>query len=311
MVGQLSRYTRTFPEGAPIGIASWGARHDDDPTRSHTASALRRATRRMSIGPPVVRLGAIAVLLVTILLASAEPASGATGQDAWGGIVAGAGSGTIRAPMRQLTDTPDPSTETDTADEASRVPPMVAVLNKQAVRSAGNLARVSAVAVPNLTLRAEFVVDARAERASAASAAMTAVAVAQAEAEAARSAKAALEAQTASDAAAAAELAAAQQADAEVAARTAQMAAVSATQEAQAAATREAEASMAAERARADALAAAAEASKRQLASRVAMFVFVLTVLAGGILGLRFWRNRKEPFVLKSIPVSVMANAHV
>ena len=302
MVGQLSRCTRAFPVSAPGGIPSWGERHDDDPARSHTELPPRRATRRMSIGPPVVRLGAIAALSATILLSNAVPASGAAGPDpllAWGGIDAGAGSVAFRAPTTQSTDTPDPLTETDSADEGGRVNAMVAVLSQQAVRSVRNLARVSAVAVPNLTSRADFVVDARAERASVASAAAAAVAVAQAEAEAARSTTAALEAQTASDAATAAELAAAQQADAEVAARTAQLAAVSAAHEAQAAATREAEA-----------FAAAAEASKRQLTNRVAMLVIALTVMAGGILGIRFWRNRKEPFVLKAVPVSVTANAH-
>ena len=253
---------------------------------------------------------------MAILLVSAVPASGVAGPHAVlaiAGIDAGVGSGVFRAPMRQSTDTPDPSTETDTADDASRMAAVVAILNQQAVRSAGNLERVSDVVVPNLTLRAEFVVDARAERALAASAAVTAVAVAQAEAEAARSAKAALEAQTASDVATAAELAAAQQADTEAATRDAQVAAKVATQEAEAAALiefRKAEASAAATTAKTDALAAAAEASKRQSVYRVSLLFIAFALVLGSVLALRLWRNRKEPFVLKAIPVTVTASAH-
>ena len=242
----------------------------------------------MSIGPQAMRLGAVAVFSATLLLGNAGPAWGAAQPDTVPsrvGMDAGTGSGALRAPMRQSADTPDPAAETDTADEASRRAAVVAILNQHSLRGAKNLARVSAVTVPNASSHAEFVVDARAERALAASAAATA--------------------------ATAAALAAAQQADAEAATRTAQSAAVTATQEARAAATREAEASAAAATARADALAAATEASKRQFSHRVAMLMIALTALAGGILGFRLWRNKKEPFVLKAIPVNLTANAHV
>ena len=298
--------------GAAIEIPSLGGSHHGNPVRSHATSPERRTTWWMSIEPQAVRFGAVAVFSATLLLGNAGPAWGAVQPDtvpSQVGMDAGTGSGALRAPMRQSADTPDPAAETDAVDEANRRAAVVAILNQHAIRGAENLARVSAVPVPNASSHAEFVVDARAERVLAASAAATAAAVAKSET--ALSVQATVEALAASDATTAAALVAAQQADAATATRIAQAAAVTATQEAQAAATREAEAATAAATARADALAAATEASKRQLSHRVAMLMIALIALAGGILGFRLWRNKKEPFVLKAIPVNLTANAHV
>ena len=194
---------------------------------------------------------------------------------------------------------------------------MVAVLDRQRTEGAENLERVSAMVVPNLTVRPEFVVDARVERAADVNAAALAAKIAEdkvaaAEAEVARSIQEASEAQVASDTAATAALAG-QQADAEAATRASQEAAARAAQDAEEAtlaATREAEASAAVATARADALAAAAEASNRQRSKQVLLLLGSVIPLAAGILGIRLWRNRKEPFVLKAIPVNMAAHAH-
>jgi hypothetical protein len=62
--------------------------------------------------------------------------------------------------------------------------------------------------------------------------------------------------------------------------------------------------------ARAEAQAAAVVESNRQFLQRMTILLLSLALLIGGFLGLRFWRNRKEPFVLKAIPGSGTAHAH-
>jgi hypothetical protein len=82
-----------------------------------------------------------------------------------------------------------------------------------------------------------------------------------------------------------------------------------ATAEAQVAAraVREAEAATT----RAEAQTAAAVESNRQLMQRVTALVLTFALLISGFLGVRIWRNRKEPFVLKAMPAggAVQANA--
>jgi hypothetical protein len=243
--------------------------------------------------------------------------------------------------LRQTADAPVAGPAEPTTDaELGRIAVLTTMLNQQGAQSLGNLERVSSIEVLNRTLRPEFVVDARMERVAAASAASEAAAL-----EATRSAELAAEAQAEADAAVAAALAA-DQADDEArtltaqaaasATRVAETAAVAATREAEtatlaatreaealaavatrtadaqaaASAIREAEASAAAATALAEAEAAAAAAGSHQFSQRVMMVLLSLALLVGSFLGLRYWRNRKEPFVLKAVPVTVTAQAH-
>jgi hypothetical protein len=124
--------------------------------------------------------------------------------------------------------------------------------------------------------------------------------VATQEAEASAAVAAALAADQKKDAAQAATVAATRQAEAAAADATA-------TAEAQAAsrAVREADAATA----RAEAQTAAAVENNRQFVQRVTILLVSLALLIGGFLCLRFWRNRKEPFVLKANPGSGAAHA--
>ena len=291
----------------------------------------RQMSGRLPVGrTTVARYGAIATFVVLIQMVNVASVMGAPGPVAsLSGASVGEGTEVLPAPLRQsTTEAADLEMPTDSGaeSEGSRISAIVAVVNRQGIQGAESLQRVSAIAVPNLVPEPEFVVDARVERAAEANAAATATAVAAADV--ALSVQATVEAQAASDASAAAALAVAQQVEADAAASAAvaadatataraeateaaiAMAAARETQAAAVAATREAEASVAAATARADALAAAAEASKRQFTNRVSLLLIALIPMVGGVLGLRFWRNRKEPFVLKAIPVSVNASAH-
>jgi hypothetical protein len=276
--------------------------------------------RHLFVRPRVARFGTAAVFSVMVLLVSITPVLATVGSDP---VLSG--TGVLRAQSAEPQDIPSTAGATG---EASRMAAMVAVLNRQGMEGVKNLERVSAMAVPNLTVRPEFVVDTRLERAAEANAAAIAAEVSEAkvaaaEAGAARSMREATEAQVVSDTAAAAALAG-QQADAAAATRASQEAAERAAQDARAAAeraaqdartaalaaAREAEASAAVATAQADALAAAAEASNRQRSKQVLLLLGTLILLAGGVLGFRLWRNRKEPFVLKAIPVTMAAHAH-
>jgi hypothetical protein len=242
----------------------------------------------------------------------------------------------------QATDTrADERAEPDTGEELGRIAALTTILDRQGSRSAGNLERVSSIEVLNLAVGPEFVVDAREERGAAAQAA----AAEAASTEATRSAEAAAEAQVEATAAVAAALAADQVDDeAEVAAVVAtqeakasaavvaalaadkkdddaQAAALTATREAEVAAsdataTAEAQAAASAVQAaeaataKAEAQAESAVESNRQFVQRATMLLLSLALLSGGLLCLRFWRNRKEPFVLKAIPGSETAHAH-
>ncbi len=249
------------------------------------------------------------------------------------------------ASQRQATDTRtgEPA-DPDTGEERARIAALTTILDRQGSRSAGNLERVSSIEVLNLAAGPEFVVDAREERAVAEQAAQAAAAEA-ASIEATRSAEAAAEAQVEAKAAVAAALAADEvddgtevaavvatqeaAASAAVAAALAadkkvddaQVAALTATREAEVAAsdaTATAEALAAASAvqeaeaatAKAEAQAAAAVESNRQFVQRATVLLLSLALLSGGLLCLRFWRNRKEPFVLKAIPGTGTAHAH-
>lgn len=85
-----------------------------------------------------------------------------------------------------------------------------------------------------------------------------------------------------------------------------------ATAEAQAAASaiRRAEAAADSARASAEAQTAAAVEHNRQVSQRVTTLLLSLALLLGGFLCFRFWRSRKEPFVLKAQPVSGTTHAH-
>lgn len=219
-------------------------------------------------------------------------------------------SSAMGAPLRQsTTDAADrePPTNSGATADASQMAAIAAVLNRQGVQSALTLQRVSAVAVPNLMTEPALVVDARAKRIAEAEAAEAEVALsvqATVEAQAAEAAKAANlaaieEAQSASASATAAAMATetARNSAAEAAAvlLAKQEAAVRA---AEFAATRNVETPAAAE-----------VASHPLLPDRMSFLMIALTPMLGGVLGLRLWRSRKEPFVLKANPISTHSSA--
>ena len=291
------------------------------------------------------------------------------------GMAISGGGDALPAAQRQVTDTGvDDPAGSGAAPDSGRLAALTVIVHQLDARSAGNLAKVSAIEVPNLSSRPEFVVDAREQRFAAERAAADFAA-----AEATRSAAAVAEAQAQVDAAVAAALAvdqvnddaevaalkakheaesaaavaaalATDQADddAEVAALTAthvaaaqdqvdaavtaalaadqkaddaQAAVIAATREAETAsaeatATAEARAAASALRAaeeatsRAEGQAAAAMESHRQFVQRLTMVAMTLSLLTAGLLCLKVWRNRKEPFVLKAVPVSETAHVH-
>jgi hypothetical protein len=143
-----------------------------------------------------------------------------------------------------------------------------------------------------------LVVDARAKRAVDADAAAAEIAL---------TVQATVEAQEAEAASKAAALAATQGAEADAAASATAAAAeaaamMSAKQEArvhaaEVVATRNAEP------------VAAAVASNRVLPDRMSSLLIALTPMLGGVLGLRLWRGRKEPFVLKANPTPARSGA--
>jgi hypothetical protein len=59
----------------------------------------------------------------------------------------------------------------------------------------------------------------------------------------------------------------------------------------------------------AEALAAAAVVSNPKMPDRMSFLLIALTPILGGVLGLRIWRSRKEPFVLKANPISASSSA--
>ena len=237
----------------------------------------------------------------------------------------------LRAPLRQSTTEAadlEPPTNSGVTSDASRMAAIVAVVKRQGVQGPLNLRRGSAVAVSNQVAEPALVVDARAKRVAEAEAAAAAIAltvqaaveaeeaeaarkvaalaaVQEAEADAAASAMAAAVAtETArASAAEAAALAAKQEAAAALAAKQEAAAVLSAKQEAgvraaEVAATRNAQT-----------VAAAAVVSNPKMPDRMSTLLIALTLMLGGILGLRLWRSRKEPFVLKANPIGASSSA--
>jgi chemotaxis protein histidine kinase CheA len=196
------------------------------------------------------------------------------------------------------------------------------VIDARAEREAAEVAAAEA---------ARLAAEAAAAEVTTAEAARSAQAVAEVQAEADAAVAAALAADQSDDAAQAAAFEATREAETTAANATATAeaqaaaAAFEATREAEASAAeatvtaeaqaaaraiQKAEASAAAVAAQAEAQVAAAAASKQELTLRVAVLLLSLALLVGGLLVLRFWRNRKEPFVLKASPVSVTSQAH-
>jgi hypothetical protein len=185
---------------------------------------------------------------------------------------------------------------------------IVAVVNRQGVRGPQNLRRVSAVAVSNPMTMPVLVVDARVKRAAEADAVAAEIAL---------TVQATLEAQEAEAASKAAALAAIQGAEADAAA-SATAAAIAA--ETVRASTAEAAAMLSAKQeARVNAAdmtatrnaesVAAAVASNSMVPDRMSSLLIALTPMLGGVLGLRLWRGRKEPFVLKANPTAARSSA--
>jgi hypothetical protein len=219
-------------------------------------------------------------------------------------------SSAMGAPLRQSTTNAanlEPPTSSGTTSEASHMAAIVAVLNRQGVQGPLNLRRVSAVAVSNLMTEPALVVDARAKRVAEAEAA---------ESEIALSVQATVEAQAA-DAAKAADLAAIEEAKSAAASATAAAIATETARnsaaEAAAALSAKQEAEMrAAEFAATNNVvtpAAAEVVSHAKSPDRMSFLLVALTPMLGGVLGLRLWRSRKEPFVLKANPISARSNA--
>lgn len=220
------------------------------------------------------------------------------------------------ASQREPTDTRvEDRAQPGTAEELGRIAALTSILDRQGSRSAGNLERVAAIEVINLTASPEFVVDTRQERAAAAEAAVAAAlaadqvddeaqvaaVVATQEAETSAAVAAALAADRKDDDARAAALAAT---------REAEVAAADATAKAEAQAVASAAQAAEAATAQAEARAEAAMESNRQFVQRATMLLLALALLGVGMLCLRFWRKRKEPFVLKAIPGSGSVHAH-
>jgi hypothetical protein len=214
------------------------------------------------------------------------------------------------APLHQsTTDAADrePPTNGGATTDAGHIAAIAAVLNHQGVQGPLTLQRVSAVAVPNLMTEPALVVDARAKRIAEAEAT---------EAEVALSVQATVEAQAA-EAVKAADLEAIEEAQSAAASATA---AAMATETARNSAA-EAEAVLLAKQeaeVRAAEFAAtknvetpaAAEAVSHPLVpDRMSFLMIALTPMLGGILGLRLWRSRKEPFVLKANPIPAHSSA--
>jgi hypothetical protein len=229
------------------------------------------------------------------------------------GVGAGDGSEALLVPLRQPTSSiadSDTSTNSGATSEASRMATIVAVVNQQGIQGPVNLRRVSGVAVSNLMTMPALVVDARAKRAAEADAAAAEIAL---------MVQATVEAQEAEAASKAAALAASEQAEADAAASA--TAAAIATETARASAA-EAAAMLSAKqetRVRAAELAAtrnvepvaAPVVSASTSPDRMSSLLIALTPMLGGVLGLRIWRSRKEPFVLKANLTSAHSSAAV
>jgi hypothetical protein len=265
--------------------------------------------------PPTAaaRCGAIItfIALTLILTTSSAMGSPSLGPSLTGASVeTGDGSEALRAPLQQSsTDATDlePPTSSGGTSEASRMAAVTAVVNRQGVQGPLNLRRLSAVEVPNLMTEPELVVDARAKRVAEAEAA---------EAEIALSVQATVEAQAA-EAAKVANLAAIE--DAESAAASATAAAI-ATETARNSAADAAAALLAKQEAE---VRAAEFAATRNVEApvpaevvtdstspdRMSFLMIALTPMLGGVLGLRIWRSRKEPFVLKANPIPARSSA--
>jgi hypothetical protein len=257
------------------------------------------------------RCAAVTTFMALILIVNTASAMGAPSVMASApGAGAGPGNGTeaLLAPLGQsTTDAPavDPPSNSDVTSEANRMAAIVAVVNRQGVQGPLNLRRVSAVAVSNTVSIPALVVDARAKRAAEADAAAAEIALTvqatvvaqEAEAASKAAALAAIQESEADAAASATAAAIARNSAAEVAA------ALLANQEAEVraaefAATRNVETPVAAEVVR-DPL----------LPDRMSSLLIALTPLLGGVLGLRIWRSRKEPFVLKPNPIPARSSA--
>jgi hypothetical protein len=219
-------------------------------------------------------------------------------------------SSAIGAPLRQSTTNAadlEPPASSGATSEASHMADIVAVLNRQGVQGPLNLKRVSAVAVSNLMTEPALVIDARAKRVAEAEAA---------EAEIALTVQATVEAQAA-EAAKAADLAAIAEAKSAAASATAAAIATETTRnsaaEAAAALSAKQEAEMrAAEFAATKNVgtpAADEVVSHSKSPDRMSFLLIALTPMLGGVLGLRLWRSRKEPFVLKANPIPARSNA--
>ena len=291
----------------------------------------------------LARAGVLALLVLLGWLLGASPVlSAAAPTDALAVADLAIRDGHDRHPavQRQGTDTePGDQAEPATAEALGRIAALTMMLDQQGARSAGNLERVASTEVLNLTAGPEYVVDAREGRAAASQASAAAAATieamraAEAEAETKAAVAAALAADQVGDEAEVAAVVATQEAEASAAVAAAlaadkkdddaQVASLAATREAEVAAsdatvTAEAEAAastlQAAETAtaRAEARAEAAVASNRQFVQRATMLSLSLSLLllSVGFLCLRFWRNRKEPFVLKANPGSGSVHAH-
>jgi hypothetical protein len=255
----------------------------------------RRQTRdRLPVGRTrAARGGAIATLIALILLVTTASAMG--------------------APLQQSTTDAanlEPPTTSGATLDASRMAAIVAVVNRQGLQGPMNLTRVSAVVVSNQVAKPALVVDARAKRAAEAEAAAAAIAL---------TVQATVEAQEAEAASKAAALATIQESEAAAAASAtaAAIATETARDSAQAAAVlsakQEAEvraAEVAAARTRnAQAAVAPAVGSDPILPGRTSLLLIALTLMLGGALGLRLWRSRQEPFVLKANPIPARSSA--
>ena len=259
--------------------------------------------RRPASRAAAARCGVAVALIALILIGNTDSAMGSpgvVGSPTGAGAGAGNGAAALLAPLRQATTdaAPEPPSSTGATSEARRLAAVVAVVNRQGTQGPEILRRVSAVAVPNLMTMPVLVVDARAKRAVDADAAAAEIAL---------TVQATVEAQEAEAASKAAALAATQGAEADAAASATAAAAeaaamMSAKQEArvhaaEVVATRNAKPVV------------AAVASNRVLPDRMSSLLIALTPMLGGVLGLRLWRGRKEPFVLKANPTPARSGA--
>jgi hypothetical protein len=272
----------------------------------------RRQTRgRLPLGRTMtVRYGAVAAFISLILIVNTASTLGAPSAVASSlGTGGGVGDRTeaLLAPLRQSTTdaAPESPANSGATSEAGRMAAFVAVVNRQGVQGPRNLRRVSAVAVSNPMTMPALVVDARTKRAVEANAAAAEIAL---------TVQATVEAQEAEAASKAAALAAIQEAEADAAA------AAAIANKTAGASTAEAAAMLSAKqetRVRAAELTAASNAASvavtgvdnRPLPDRMSSLLIALTPMLGGVLGLRLWRGRKEPFVLKANPTSAHSSA--